>query len=88
MWVTWGGRHVLAHKTCKRGDLVTYAADLGVFPVDDPSRTDQQLIEAVAAEKLAAEWLERVEKLPSDEAKHEAWRRLARRFTEPSEEKI
>ena len=80
-FATWGDRTVLCHRSCDRDNLITYARELGCF--DDPDeRTDQQLIDAIAAEKLSGEWLDRLEKLPTDEAKADAVHRLRLSFDE------
>lgn len=61
---TWGQRMVLAHKpSCERQDLLNQAYALGVFTAAE-DRTDQELIDAITAEKLSGEFLDRLEKLP------------------------
>ncbi|MFC8531900.1 hypothetical protein [Nocardia sp. NPDC057227] len=60
----------------RRQRLIARATELGVF--DRPEdRTDEELFWAIRAEESGADWLTRVESLPSDEAKRDAWRRLS-----------
>ena len=59
----------------ERQHLEDRARELGCFP-DPENYTNRQLMDAIMAEKAAAEWLERLEQLPSDEAKRNAVHRL------------
>lgn len=83
---TWGDRTVCAHRQCDRDALAARARELGVltdasWPGQRPqNHSEQVIIEAIAAEKLSGEWLERLEKLPTDEAKREAVHRLRLEF--------
>ncbi|WP_078278521.1 hypothetical protein [Mycobacteroides franklinii] len=60
----------------RRYKLIARARELDVFP-DPESRTDEQLSDAIAAEEAATLWLQRLEQLPTDEAKRAAIHRLA-----------
>lgn len=62
-----------------RQRLEDRARELGCFPGPE-NYTDTQLLDAIKAEQAAAAWLARMEALPTDEAKSEAVRRLARAF--------
>lgn len=78
-FTVWGERAVPIHRGgCKRDDLAALAMKLGCFD-DVTDRTDQQLVDAIAAEKLSAEWLDRVSKLP-EEVQHAAFRKLSSRW--------
>lgn len=55
------------------------ARELGCFP-DPENYTDTQLLDAIKAEQAAASWLDRLEQLPTDEAKRDAVHRLAQQF--------
>lgn len=88
---TWGDRTVCVHRRCDRDALTTRARDLGVL-VDDSwpgqrpqNHSEQVIIDAIAAELLSGEWLERLEKLPTDEAKRAAVHRLRLEFEESRE---
>ena len=59
---TWGDRKVLTHRSCDRQTLITRAHEMGLF-VAPEERTDQEIIDAIAAEKLSGEWLERLDRL-------------------------
>lgn len=80
---TWGNRTVCAHRTCDRQSLLTRAYEMGVIVVPE-ERTDQELIDALAAERLSGEWLDRLEKLPTDEAKRDAVHRLRLSMDNPT----
>lgn len=82
-FATWGDRKVLAHRSCDRRALLAYADELGLVP-DLDIITDEQLIDAIAAEKLSGEWLDRLEKLPTDEDKREAVHRLRLALENPT----
>lgn len=79
---TWGDRKVLAYKTCDRGALIARADELGILTKSWPGQhpgnhSDQVIIDAIAAaDRLSAEWLDRLDKLPTDEAKRDAVHRL------------
>ena len=75
-YATWGRRTVVVHKHCERDDLLERAYAMGLFTAAE-ERTDQELVEAIAAEKISVEWLARVERLPADE-QQEAWAKLGR----------
>jgi hypothetical protein len=62
-----------------RQHLEDRARELGCFP-DPENYTDTQLLDAIKAEQAAGAWLARVEQLPTDQAKREAWARLSRSF--------
>jgi hypothetical protein len=66
----------------ERQELITRAHQLGVFVVPE-ERTDQELRDAIAAEVASAAWLDRLEQLPTDEAKREAVHRLAESWPKP-----
>lgn len=76
-WKTYGQRMVLIHKKCERADLCNYALELGVV-CGDPweDYTEQQLIDAITCEKLCGEFMDRVDRLPTEEAQHDAIHRL------------
>jgi len=75
-WLYYGSVKRLGHDRCDRAALMARAARLGV--VGDPGEyTDTELADAIAAELLSGEWLARLERLPSDEAKRDAVHRLA-----------
>ena len=63
----------------ERQHLEDRARELGCFP-DPENYTNRQLMDAIMAEQAAAAWLERLEQLPTDEAKRAAVHRLAQRF--------
>lgn len=70
--------------TRERDELITRARELGLW--DDPeNRTDQQLRDAIAAEEASAEWLFKLEQLPTDEQKRDAVRRLSEAFKRAAE---
>jgi hypothetical protein len=58
-----------------RQTLEDRARDLGCFP-DPENYSDQQLLDAIKAEQAAGAWLDRLEQLPTDEAKRDAVHRL------------
>jgi hypothetical protein len=62
--------------TTTRQELEDEARVLGCFP-DPEGRTDEQLRDAISAERAAGEWIRRFEQLPSDAAKRDAIHRLA-----------
>ncbi|WP_454199554.1 hypothetical protein [Nocardia sp. Marseille-Q1738] len=64
-----------------RQQLEDRARELGCFP-DPENYTDMRLLDAIKAEQAAAAWMNRFERLPSDEAKRDAVHRLARDFAE------
>lgn len=72
---TWGARRVLAHKVCDRDDLIARGRELGVFGEFD-QHSDQEIIDAIAADRLAGEFLDRLDKLPNEEAQRDAVHRL------------
>lgn len=75
-WDTYGAHHVIVHTGgCDRGALIRLAVELGCV-ADADKCTDQALIDAIVAEKLCGEWLNRLERLPTDEAKRDAVHRL------------
>jgi hypothetical protein len=62
-----------------RQRLEDRARQLGCFP-DPENYTDQQLVDAIKAEQAAAVWMDRLEQLPTDEAKRDAVHRLRLAF--------
>ncbi len=80
-WVTHWERNEFPVKedagmTIERQELITRACELGVF-CEPEAHTDQELRDAIAAEEASAAWLDRLEQLPTDEAKRGAVHRLA-----------
>lgn len=63
----------------ERQELITRAHELGVFIVPE-ERTDKELRDAIDAEEASAAWLDRLERLPTDEAERDAVHRLAQQF--------
>jgi hypothetical protein len=82
-YATWGARTVIVHRACDRDALIARARELGCFE-DASQRSDQQLIDAIAAEQLSGEWLDRLAKLPTDEAKRDAVHRLRLTMENPT----
>lgn len=70
----------------ERDTLVAKARELGVYDAPE-ERTDQELIDAIAAEEAAGAWLARMEALPTDEMKRDAVRRLAEDLRRANEDK-
>lgn len=64
-----------------RADLIARATELGCFSNLEEC-TDEQLDWAIKAEEAAGAWLNQLERVPTDEAKSEAVRRLGRDFAE------
>lgn len=58
-----------------RDQLEARARELGCF-LDAEARTNIELADAIAAEEAAGAWLDRLEQLPTDEAKRDAVHRL------------
>lgn len=63
----------------ERQYLEDRARELGCFP-DPENYTSRQLMDAIMAEQAAAAWLDRLEQLPTDEAKRDAVHRLGLEF--------
>lgn len=83
-WLEYGASKKIAHRACDRDALIGRARQLGVW--DDPeAHTDTELMDAIAADRLSGEWLARLDRLPTDEAKREAIHRLRVSFDAVSE---
>lgn len=57
----WGRRKVIAHRTCGRLALLNRAYEMGLFCAAE-EHTDTEIVDAIAAEKISGEVLDRIER--------------------------